>query len=164
MTLAFSHTGVGGPHHLLAEVHEDQVLLVDVVVEHVFGGLAEVDDPLGDRRRLHPEGHVLGVAGARGVVVAADAADPAGDEVGVARILALHEDRVAAEDRGRALALLDDRLLPVDLRVDPERPDDAGDRVPRHLDDAVVVDGRRGGAVGFGARVSAHGRRPPQRL
>ena len=50
------HAGVGLLDHPLAEVHADQVLLEDVVVEHVLGGLAEVDDPLarapaGARRR-----------------------------------------------------------------------------------------------------------------
>ena len=38
---------VGLLDHLLAEVDADQVVLEDVVVEHVLGGLAEVDDPLG---------------------------------------------------------------------------------------------------------------------
>ena len=101
------HAGVGLGDHLLAVVHPDQVLLEDVVVEHVLGGLAEVDDPLAQVRRLHAVGHVLRVAGAGGVVVAADAADAAGDEVRVARVLALHEDRVAAEDRRGAVALGD---------------------------------------------------------
>ena len=131
------HARVGLGDHLLAEVDPDQVLLEDVVVEHVLGGLAEVDDLLAERRRAHAVGHVLRVAGAGGVVVAADAADAARDEVGVARVLALHEDAVAAEDRRRAVALGDLALAEVDLRVDPEAPDDAGDRVPRHLDEAV---------------------------
>ncbi len=39
--------GIGFLHHLLAEIHADQVVLEDVVVEHVLGGFAEVDDPLG---------------------------------------------------------------------------------------------------------------------
>ena len=93
------HAGVGLGDHLLAVVDPDQVLLEDVVVEHVLGRLAEVDDPLAQVRRAHAVGHLLGVAGAHGVVVAADAADAAGDEVGVARVLALHEDAVA---RGRS--------------------------------------------------------------
>ena len=33
-------------HHLLAEIDADQVVLEDVVVEHVLGRLAEIDDPL----------------------------------------------------------------------------------------------------------------------
>jgi len=32
--------GIGLFHHLLAEVHPDQVVLEDVVVEHVLGSLA----------------------------------------------------------------------------------------------------------------------------
>ena len=127
--------GVGLGDHLLAVVDPDQVLLEDVVVEHVLGGLAEVDDPLAEVRRADAVGHVLGVHRARRVVVTADPADPAGDEVRVARVLALHEDAVAAEDRRRAVALGDALGGPVDLRVDPEAADDPGDRVPRHLDE-----------------------------
>ena len=127
------HARIGLGDHLLAVVDADQVLLEDVVVEHVFRGLAEVDDPLAEMRRLHAVGHVLRVARTGGVVVTADAADTAGDEVGVARILALHEDRVAAEDRRGAVALDDFAVLEVDLRVDAEAADDPGDRVPRHL-------------------------------
>ena len=84
-------------------------------------------------RRLDAEGHVLGVDGAGGVVVAADAADTAGDEVGVARVLALHEDAVAAEDRRGAVALGDLPVGEVDLGVDAEAAHDPGDRVPGHL-------------------------------
>ena len=129
------HAGVGLLDHLLAEVHEHQVVLEDRVVEDVLRRLAEVDDPLAQRRRLHPVGHVLGVLRAHRVVVAADPADAAGDEVRVARVLALHEHAVAAEERGRGLAAHDLLLLEVDLRVDPEVADDPGDRVPRHVDD-----------------------------
>ena len=142
--------GVGLGDHLLAVVDPHQVLLEDVVVEHVLGGLAEVDDPLAQVRGAHPVGHLLGVAGAHGVVVAADPADAARDEVGVARVLALHEDAVAAEDRRGALALGDLALAEVDLRVDPEAADDAGDRVPRHVDEAIGVRG-----LGHGHRVSS---------
>ena len=53
------HAGVGLGDHLLAEVDADQVLLEDVVVEHVLGGLTEVDDLLAEGRRVHPVGHVL---------------------------------------------------------------------------------------------------------
>ena len=133
------HARVGLLDHPLAVVHPDQVLLEDVVVEHVLRGLAEVDDPLAQVRRRDAVRHVLGVDRAGGVVVAADAADPAGDEVRVARVLALHEDAVAAEDRRRAVALLDGLLLEVDLGVDAEAADDPGDRVPGHLDDVGAL-------------------------
>ena len=142
------HPRVGLLDHPLAVVHPDQVLLEDVVVEHVLRGLAEVDDPLAEVRRRDAVGHVLVVDRAGRVVVAADAADPAGDEVRVARVLALHEQAVAAEDRRGAVALANLLLLEVDRGVDPEAADDAGDRVPRHLDD-VGVDGLESGA-GFG--------------
>jgi hypothetical protein len=124
---------VGLPDHLLAEVDEDQVVLEDGVVEDVLCGLAEVVDPLGQRRHGYPVGHVLGVDRADGVVVPADAADAARDEVRVARVLALHEHAVAAENGGCALALHHLAVVEVYLRVDPEVPDYAGDRVPRHL-------------------------------
>ena len=132
------HPRVGLLDHALAVVDPDQVLLEDVVVEHVLGRLAQVDDPLAEVGRADPVGHVLVVDRAGGVVVPADAADAAGDEVGVAGVLALHEDRVAAEDRRGREALGDPLLLEVDLGVDPEAADDPGDRVPRHLDEAVT--------------------------
>ena len=132
------HARVGLLDHALAVVDPDQVLLEDVVVEHVLGGLAEVHHPLAEVRRLHPVRHVLRVARAGGVVVAADAADPAGDEVRVARILALHEKAVATEDRRRAVALGDGVVREVDLRVDAEAADDAGDGIPGHLHEPAV--------------------------
>src|SRR5262249_8023490 len=149
--------------HLFAEVHADEVVLEDVVVEHVLGGLAEVDDPLGDGRRVQAEGHVLGVDGAGGVVVAADAADAAGDEVGGARVLALHEDRVAAEDRAGAVALDDLAVGEVDLRVDAQASHDPRDRVPAHLDELAALPGgggRAGGGGRYGGHDSLRGGRP----
>jgi hypothetical protein len=131
------HAGVRLGDHLLAEVDADEVVLEEVVVEHVLGRFAEVHDPLRERRRLHAEGHVLRVDGARRVVVAADPADAARDEVRVPGVLALHEDAVAAEDRRGALALDHAPRAEVDLRVDPEAPDDARDRIPRHVDDSI---------------------------
>ncbi len=138
----FEDAGVGLLDHLLAVVDPDQVLLEDVVVEHVLRGLAEVDDPLGEVRGLHAVRHVLRVHRAGGVVVPADPADAAGDEVGVAGVLAPHEDAVAAEDRRRAVALRDPLLLEVDLRVDAQAAHDPGDRVPGHLHQAAAVAGR----------------------
>ena len=130
-------------HHHLAEIDADEVVLENVVIEHVLGGFAEVDDPFRQRRRLHAVGHVLRVDGTGRVIVAADAADAARDEMRITRILVLHENAVAAEDRRRAVAF--DHLLRVeiDLGVDAEAADDASDRIPRHLDD---VAGRRGGS------------------
>jgi len=92
------NTRVGLLHHLLAEVDADEVVLKDVVVKHILGRFAEVDDPLGQRGWTYAEGHILRVDGAGGVIISTDAADTTGDEVGVARIFPLHEDRVAAED------------------------------------------------------------------
>ena len=53
---------VGLLDHLLAEIDADQVILEDVVIEHVLGRFAQVDDPFGDGGRPDAEGHVLGVA------------------------------------------------------------------------------------------------------
>jgi hypothetical protein len=85
------------------------VVLKDIVIEHVFGGLAEVDDPFPERRRLDAIRHVLGIDGTGGMVVAANPADPAGDEMRVAGILVLQEDRIAPKD-GRGAMALDDFL------------------------------------------------------
>jgi hypothetical protein len=126
---------VGLANHLLAVVDEEQVILVDGVVEHELGGLAEVHDPLPQMRRLDPVGHVLRVHRADRVVVAADAADAAGDEVRVARVLALHEHAVAAEQRRGAVALDHLAVVEIYLGVDAQVADDARDRVPRHLHD-----------------------------
>jgi hypothetical protein len=151
-------SGVCLGDHLLAVVDPDEVLLEDVVVEHVLGGLTEVDDPLPQVRRLDAVRHVLRIARAGGVIVAADTADPARDEVRVARVLALHEDRVASEDRRRAVTLDDLLLLEVDLRVDTQASDDAGDRIPGHLDEAVVGFAVAGGAGDGGRHCSPSGR------
>ena len=127
------HAGIGLLHHLLAEIDAHQVVLEDVVVEHVLGGFAQIDDPLAQRRRLDAERHVLRIGRAGGVVIAADAADAAGDEVGVARIFALHENAVAAKDRRGAVALGHLAVLEVDLGEDAEAAHDPGDRIPVHL-------------------------------
>ena len=36
--------GLVSLHHLLAEVHADQIVLIDVVIEHVLSGFAEIDE------------------------------------------------------------------------------------------------------------------------
>ena len=126
-------TGIGFLHHRFAKIHADQVVLKDVVVEHVFGGFAKVDNPLRHRRRPHTERHVLRVGGAGGVVIAADPADAAGDEVRIARIFALHEDAVAAEDRRGAVTLGNFALAEVDFGEDAEAAHDPGNRIPVHL-------------------------------
>src|ERR1051326_2236018 len=92
------YTGIGGLHHSFAKVHSDEVVLKDVVVEHVLRGLTEIDDPIREGRHADAEGHILRVYGAGRVIVAADTADPAGDEMRVTRIFVLHEYAVATED------------------------------------------------------------------
>ena len=129
----FPNAGIGLLHHFFAEVHAHQIVLEDVVVEHVFGSFAQVDDPLGNGGGAHAKSHVLRIRGACGMVVAADTADAAGDEVGISRVLALHEDAVAAEDRRCAVALCNLALAEVDLCKDAEAAYDPGDRVPIHF-------------------------------
>ncbi len=145
---------VGLLDHLLTVVDEDQVVLEERVVEHVLGGLAEVDDPLGQRRRFDAVRHVLRVDRAGRVVVTADAADAAGDEVRVARILALHEHAVAAEQRRGAPAFDHLAVVEVDLRVDAEVADDPGDRVPGHLDQFALGTLRLAASRGTGCHLA----------
>jgi hypothetical protein len=76
----------------------------------------------------------LGVDRTGRVIVAADAADAARDEVRVARVLALQEHTVAAEHRGGAIALRDFAVIEIDFGEDAEIADDAGDRIPVLLD------------------------------
>ena len=115
---------------MLAEIDANEIVLKNVVIEHVFRRLGEIHDPFREGRRLHAEGHVLGVHAAGRVVVAADAADPAGDEMRVARILAPHEDAVAAKDRRGGVAFDDAAIFKIDLRVNAEAADNPGDRDP----------------------------------
>jgi hypothetical protein len=75
------------------------------------------------------------------MVVAADAADTAGDEVGVARVFTLHEDTVAAEDRRGAMALGYAVILEIDLGEDTQAADDPRDGIPVHLHQFSGLDG-----------------------
>src|SRR3984957_17242009 len=120
-------------HHLLAEIHTDEIVLKNIVVEHVLGGFTEVYDPLRERGWAHAERHVLRVGGAGGMVVAANPADAAGDEMRVSRVLAFHEYAIAPEDRRRAVALSDLPVFEVDLRKNSKTPYDPSDRIPVHF-------------------------------
>src|SRR6202011_5455424 len=106
---------IGFLHHLFAEIDANQIVLKDVVVKHVLCRFTEVYDPFSDVGRADAEGHILRVGRASGVVVAADSADTAGDEVGVSRIFALHKNTVSAKDGRRAVALRDLSVLEVNL-------------------------------------------------
>ena len=48
------HRGIGLGDHLFAVIDPDEILLEDVVVEHVLRSLAEVDDPLTDMSEASP--------------------------------------------------------------------------------------------------------------
>src|SRR5271156_4239068 len=129
----FPDTGICLLNHLLAEVDADQVVLKDVVVEHVLGSLAEIDNPFSDGRRFYSKRHVLRIGGASGMVVAADAADAAGNEVRIARILTLHENAVAAKDRRSTVTLSNLPLAEIDFCEDSEAAHDPGNRIPIHF-------------------------------
>ena len=152
--------GVGLLDHLLAEVDVGHAVVEDRVVEDVVGGLGQVERQVAERRRLDAVGHVLVQARARAVVVTADAADPAGDEVRVARIDPLHEDVEAAEDHRRAVALEHLLIGEVDLGVDAEASDDPRNRIPRHLLDHDLLLTRRFNCHSFFSSIARrHGHR-----
>jgi hypothetical protein len=73
------------------------------------------------------------------VVVSTDAADATGDEVGVTRIFALHENAVAAEDGRGAVTLRDLFALEINLGEDAETAHDSGNGVPVHLDKVSLL-------------------------
>src|SRR5579859_4097857 len=124
------HAWIGLFHHLLAVVNADEVLLKDIVVKHVLSRFTQIDNPLTHCWRLYPIGHVLCIDGAGRVIVAADAADAARDEVCVTGVFALHEEAVASEDMGGAIGLHYFALLKVDLGVDTQTANDAGHGIP----------------------------------
>ncbi len=67
------------------------------------------------------------------MVVAANTADAAGDEVSVARVFALHEDAVPAKNGRGAVTLDHMAVLKVDLGKDAQAAHNASDRVPVHF-------------------------------
>jgi hypothetical protein len=91
------------------------------------------------------------------MIIAADATDSAGDEMGVAWVLVQHENAVAAKDRRRAVAFDDFLRIEIDLRENAETADDSGDRVPVHLDD---VSARRGSSSFLSGKYFGHGLAP----
>src|SRR5262245_64831883 len=95
----FPNARISLANHLFTKVDADQVLLENIVVEHVLRRFAEIDDPFTQMGRPDAVSHILRIAGAGGMIIATDAADSAGNEMSVARILALHKDAVAAKDR-----------------------------------------------------------------
>jgi hypothetical protein len=67
------------------------------------------------------------------VVVTANAADAAGDEVGVAGIFPFHKNAVTAKDRGGAVTFSNFPFAEVDFGKDAEAADDPCNRIPIHL-------------------------------
>src|SRR5215471_2096420 len=129
----FPDAGIGLANHLLAEVDSNEVILKDVVIEHILGSFAKIYNPLSERRWPDAKRHILSVRGAGGMIVAADSANSTGDKVRVARVLTFHEDAVAAEDRRSAMALRHLPVFEVDLCVNTQAAHDSGNRVPVHL-------------------------------
>src|ERR1043166_3661374 len=66
---------IGFADRLLAEIHAYQVVLKKIVVEHVFSRFAEIDYPLSHVGHPDAKRHALGIKGAGGMIVSADAAD-----------------------------------------------------------------------------------------
>jgi hypothetical protein len=75
------------------------------------------------------------------MVIAADTANPTGDEVRVARVFPLHENAVAAEHRRCAEALGDFLFVEINSRIKTETPDDPRDRIPDHFDQLAALSG-----------------------
>src|SRR5579872_306286 len=127
------HAWIGLLHHLLAEIHAHQIVLKDVVIEHVLGCFAEVHNPFPQRWWAHAKRHILRVGGARGMVVTANSTDAAGYEVRVTRILALHKNAVATEDRRGAMTFGNLPVVEVNLSEYPQTAHDPSNRIPIHL-------------------------------
>jgi hypothetical protein len=68
------------------------------------------------------------------VIIAADAADAAGDEVGITGIFVSHKDAITPEDRGSRVAFNHLSIVKIDLGIDTQTTDHPCDRIPRHLD------------------------------
>src|SRR5215469_13712248 len=127
------NAGISFPHHFLAKIDPHQIVLENVVVEHVLGGFTQIQNPFGYGWRFDAVGHVLGIDGASTVVIAADPADTTRNEMRIAGILVLHENAITSENRGSAVAL--DYLLigEVNFREDTQASDNTRDRIPRHF-------------------------------
>ena len=130
----FPNARVGFLHHLFTEIDADQVVLENAMIEHVFRRFAQIHDPLTQRGRFNAIRHVLCVNGAGRVIVAANPANAAGDEMGIPRILVLHEDAIAAKDGRGAVAFGNLLLGEIDLRINAEASHNTGDWVPGHFD------------------------------
>ncbi len=57
----FEYGRIGLFHHLLTIVNADQILLEDIVVEHVFRCLTQINNPFSEGWRFDAVGHVLGI-------------------------------------------------------------------------------------------------------
>ena len=69
------------------------------------------------------------------MIVAANAADAAGDEMRVARVFALHENAVAAKNGGGGVALRDLAILKIYLGENTKTADNPGYWIPIHFDE-----------------------------
>ena len=137
------YTWVSFANHLFAKIHADEIVLKDAVVEHVLRRLAEIDNPFTQRRCFDPISHVLRVNRASRMVVAANTANTAGNKMRISRILVLHEDGIAAKDRGRAVTFRHSLLFEIDLRINTKATYDPRNGIPIHFDQVAFSGGRR---------------------
>lgn len=133
----YPNSRIGLLHHLLAIVHADQIVLEKIVVKHVFSGFTEIYNPIGERRRQGAKRHVLRIHRTRRVVISADPANAAGNEVSVPRIFASHEHAVAAKYRRGAITFDNFAIVEIDLGENSQTPDDSRNRVPVHFDEVT---------------------------
>lgn len=69
------------------------------------------------------------------MIVAADTADAAGNEVRVPRILSPHKHAVSTKYRGRAVALDHFAIIEIDFGEDSKTSDNSSYRVPVHFNE-----------------------------
>ena len=99
----------------------------------------QLDVAQGPAHRWHADAEGHGQRRGNGVDTAADAAHPAGDEHGVARVTALEDDFVAAKERADRVGLQDLAGLEVDDGVERQRTGHPGDRIEVDVLDVAVA-------------------------
>src|SRR5689334_12413698 len=111
------HTRIGFFYHLFAIVNSNQVLLKDVVIKHVLRSLPKIEYPLTKRGRLYAISHILCIDRTGCMIVPANTADAAGDEVGITRVLSLHEYAISSKNRRGTMAFRDFSVFEVYLSI-----------------------------------------------
>src|SRR5260370_23586791 len=78
---------IGFAHHYFAEIDADQIVLENVVIEHVLRCLTQVNNPLRHCWRFYPVCHILGVNSAKDVSITTYPTNPASDAMAVPAVL-----------------------------------------------------------------------------